>query len=328
MKEPIGVCLVGYGGIAAFHAEALQEMRDVRRRTVVGRRSEPTEAFRRQWGFEAGTTDLAEALADERVDAVIVASPSELHYEMSMAALEAGKDLLVEIPLALSAEGARRIAAQAAATGRQVMVAHTRRFEGVGRFAHDFLRSGRAGRILQHHSYWFWLRHENVGWTGYRRSWVDDVLFHHGCHLVDFSLWSVADAVRRVHGELAPLSPLTGTSLDFSLLIRYAGDAIATISMSYNVQPAVSGQLFVCERGTLALTGHDVKLDGEELYSCREGLQGGVRAQDRVFVDAVRGGERVCQADEAVAALEVLQAVYDQAVAADGEERYRRPWGL
>jgi 2-hydroxy-4-carboxymuconate semialdehyde hemiacetal dehydrogenase len=325
-----GICLVGYGGIAAFHAEALHQLDGVGLNSVVGRRPQPTQAFCAEWSVAHGTTDYAAALARPDTDAVIIAAPSELHYEMTVAALMADKDVLVEIPLAMSAEGGRRIAQLAAARGRQVMVAHTRRYESAGRFVHDFLRSGQAGQIHQHHTYSFWLRHENVGWTGYRRSWVDDVLFHHGCHLVDFSLWCVGDTVKRVNGELSPLSPRTGTSMDVSMLLRYTGDTMATISLSYSARPGVSGQVFVCEKGTLEVGGSTVRMAGETIFEASAGgLHAGVVEQDRAFLRALCGeAPAECAAAEALAALEVLQAVYDQMVTQDGGARYRRPWGL
>jgi 2-hydroxy-4-carboxymuconate semialdehyde hemiacetal dehydrogenase len=210
------------------------------------------------------------------------------------------------------------------------MVAHTRRFEATGRFTRDFLASGRPGRVHQHHSFSFWLRHANVGWTGYQRSWVDDVLFHHGCHLVDFSLWCLDSPVRRVQGELSPLDPRTGTSLDVSLLIRHANEAIATISLSYNARQGAGGQLFICEGGTLEVAGRCVRFGGEVVFEAGEGdaLRQGVLAQDREFVEAVsQGREPACSAADALPALEVLQQVYDQMVQLDGPDCFRRRWG-
>lgn len=330
MMSPVNICLVGYGGIAGFHARAMRELDGVGLHTVVGRRPEPTRVFQEEHGFQQSTTDFAAAMADPEIQAVVIAAPSELHYEMTMAALNANKDVLVEIPLALSAEGGRRVAALAQERKRHVMVAHTRRYEQAGGFIKEFVHSGRAGQIYQHHVYSFWLRHENVGWTGYRRSWTDDVLFHHGCHLVDFSLWCIGAEVKRVRGELAPLSAVTGTTLDVSMLVRYANDAIATISLSYNAQPGVSGQVFICEHGTLEVKGGTVRFAGEAVFEKDGGgLEHGVLEQDRAFIGAVQGEMAPeCTAVEAVASLEVLQNVYDQMVKLDGETPYRRPWGL
>lgn len=286
-------------------------------------------SIQKKWGFEKATTRYEDALRDTEIDAVIVASPSELHHEQTAKALEAGKDVLVEIPLALSHKGARDLAGLVRKTGRKLMVAHTRRFRQIGRFVRDFIASGRAGQVYQHHSHEFWLRHENVGWIGYRRSWVDDVLFHHGCHMVDYSLWTVGAPVRRVRGELSPLHPKTGASMDVSMLIRYTNETIATVSLSYNAPQGISGNRFICENGTLAATGNRVTLNREVLFESDTDLQDHVLAQNTEFVAALRENRQpACNAEHGLAALTLLQQVYDQMVILEGEEKYRRMWGL
>lgn len=324
---PLNICIIGYGGIAAFHCEALLKIDGVRLHTLVGRRSDPAREFAKRFDIPNATTSLSEALAVEEVDAVVVTSPSELHVEQTLAALEADKHVLVEIPMAMSYRGACEVAGAAKRSGRRLMVAHTRRFEPGGRFAWEYLQSGKAGAVLQHQSFSYWLRHENIGWTGYHRSWTDDVVFHHGCHLVDYSLWCVGADVRRVKGELSPLDAAIGTSMDVSLLIRYTNEAIGTISLSYNSKVSATGNRFVCENGTLELQGDAVLWNGEAVFEASEGLDGGVLVQDREFIASIREGrEPSCGARDAQRALEVLQQVYDQAVTAEGEAKYKRMW--
>jgi 2-hydroxy-4-carboxymuconate semialdehyde hemiacetal dehydrogenase len=325
----LNCCVAGYGGIAACHVEALREIEGVRLRTLVGRRREPAEEFGARHGFDRVTTSYEEALADPDLDAIVLATPSETHHDMTTRALHAGKDVLVEIPLAMSRRGASELVELERRTGRRIMVAHTRRFGPLGRFVRDFLASGKAGRVHQYHTYAFWLRHENVGWTGYRRSWVDDVLFHHACHHVDFALWTVGDAVRRVRGELSTLDPRTGTSLDVSLLIRHETECLTTVSLSYNARQGAGGDTYICENGCLVLSGDRVTFGGEVLLEARDNLREGIRAQDREFVDAIREDRPPsCGVGEGLRALTVLQEVHDQMTALEGESRYRRMWGL
>ena len=325
--DTLSCCLVGYGGIAEFHAEACKQIDGVRLLSVMGRRAEPTREFAHRHGFERNTTSLDEALGDDALDAVILASPSELHYEQALACLDAGKHVLVEIPLALSLSQAQGIADRARDVGRSVMVAHTRRFDDVGRFVHDFLASGKAGRIYQQQSYSFAFRHENVGWTGYRRSWVDDVVFHHGCHLVDFSLWTIGAPVRRVRGELAPKMALNDTCMDVSLVLRFDNEAMATISLSYNAPQTASGNRYICEKGVLELAGNTVRFAGETLFETPQNPESGVLVQNREFFDAIRENRQPsCNAEDGVRALATLQAVYEQMMELEGDEKYRRRW--
>jgi len=327
--DTLSVCLIGYGGIAEFHAEACKQIDGVEIRSLMGRRREPAEEFAGRHGIDRVTTSLEEALADEALDAVILTSPSEVHHEQAMACLDAGVHVLVEIPLAMSLAGAQIVAQRAAEVQRNVMVAHTRRFDCVGRFVKEFLASGQAGRIHHHQHFSLSYRHQNVGWTGYQRSWVDDVVFHHGCHLVDFSLWTVDSPVRRVRGELGPKSQINDTSMDVSLLIRYESEAMATISLSYNAPQGAGGNRYICENGVLELAGKQVKFAGETVFETPESPESGVLVQDREFVASIREGRQPsCSAQDGVRALAPLQAAYDQMVELEGEAKYLRRWGL
>jgi predicted dehydrogenase len=86
------------------------------------------------------------------VDAVSVAAPSELHAEISLAALEAGKHVLVEKPIATRLDDALRMAATARRVGRKLMVGHVERFNpAVGKLA-ELIAEGRIGRIFRAHA--------------------------------------------------------------------------------------------------------------------------------------------------------------------------------
>jgi len=327
MEEPLSCAVVGYGGIAEFHAEALKQIEGVELRTLMGRRAEPAKDFADRHGFGKTTTSLEEALADDGLDAVVLTSPSALHVEQVLACLDAGKHVLVEIPLAVSLAGAQRVAERARQVGRQVMVAHTRRFDETGRFIKQFIEAGETGQVYQHQSYSFWFRHENVGWTGYQRSWVDDVLFHHGCHLVDFSLWTIGSPVRRVRGEIGPKQSLNDTSMDVSLLIRYENETMATISLSYNAPQGATGNRYLCEKGVLEIEGKRVRFAGDTVFETSKDPESGVLLQDREFISAIREGRTPsCDAEDGVRALAPLQAAYDQMLELEGGDKYQRRW--
>ena len=327
--EDIRCALIGYGGIAEFHAEAVKQIEGAVIKTIVGRREAPTKSFADKHGATHATIDYDEALSDDKIDAVIVTSPSELHYDQTSLALKAGKHVLVEIPIAMSHKGARTLAGQAGEADRKVLVAHTRRFDDIGRFTKDFISSGKTGVIYQHHAISCWHRHKNVGWTGYNRSWTDDVLFHHGCHSVDFSLWTVGSEIRRVSGELSPLHSLNETSMDFSMLIRYTNETIATVSLSYNAHQPLRANRYTCENGSLEIDGKIVRFNGEVVFETPNNPEGGVLVQDREFFAAIREDRQPsCSATDALNALTPLQQVYDKMIATEGVEKYKRRWDL
>ena len=123
----MNICMVGHGMMGVWHSEALAGT-DAVLHTLVGRREEPARAFAERYGYRRWTLSLAEALADPEIDAVIVASPSERHEEHAIACLEAGKHLLLEIPIAMSLAGAERVVATAERSGKVFGLCHPMRF--------------------------------------------------------------------------------------------------------------------------------------------------------------------------------------------------------
>ncbi|MGH2352264.1 MAG: Gfo/Idh/MocA family protein, partial [Chloroflexota bacterium] len=120
----MNVAIIGYGAIATAHGRVIQllrrtpEWRQLRLTAVMGRLPEPTAAFAREFGAATTTTDLADILADPGVDAVIICSPSHLHASQAALALQAGKHVLCEIPVATSLADTDRLIRIAAAAKR------------------------------------------------------------------------------------------------------------------------------------------------------------------------------------------------------------------
>ena len=98
------------------------------------------------------TTDPSELVADAGVDAVVIATPVEYHYPLAMAALEAGKHVLVEKPLASSSEQAARLIDEAARRRLVLMVDHTFVYTGAVQKMRDLTRGGDLGDIYYYDS--------------------------------------------------------------------------------------------------------------------------------------------------------------------------------
>src|SRR5947207_1763665 len=97
----MNICMVGYGMMGTWHSEALQAL-DVCLHTLVGRRADQAAEFASRFGYRQWTIELAEALADNEIDVVILANPSEHHAATALVSLAQGKHTLVEIPLAMN----------------------------------------------------------------------------------------------------------------------------------------------------------------------------------------------------------------------------------
>ncbi len=298
----MNLLMIGYGATATQHTRILADA-GVTLDTIVGRVPEKVAAFAAAHGYAHGETDLAAALASRRIDVVVVASPSEAHAGQARQALEAGTHVLVEIPLAMSYAEGRELAELAKARGKVLMIAHTHRYRAA---AQEARRKIGAGELAVHRivNRYMFLRRENKDWSGRERSWTDNLLWHHGCHAVDLSLWLLG--VTEVEGlsvtaQVALPDQGMGVPLDLSVLVRTAQDQLVSVNMSYNSHLSLYDYVLVGREESLLIDGN-----------AKDGVPG-FEVQDRAFLDAVRDGtEPPISAASVLPALWVLQQAQDQ----------------
>ncbi len=307
------IALIGYGSIAEAHVQALQQIGGVEFWVVVGRLPEPTAAFAQRFGFRFHTTDLATALSDLMVEAVVVCSPTDLHAQQTAQALEAGKHVLCEIPLATSLAETDRLIALADRQDRRLMVCHTQRYWPTVQRARQAVADG----LFVHHmvARYLFLRRENVNWRGRRRSWTDNLLWHHGCHAVDTVLWLLGAETVTVSGHVALPSRHLGIPMDIAIVLRTPQDQLATIALSYNSHLALHDYLLIGEQDTLLVTPRRLEHQAGLLYdqATADPLESAIVQQDREFLAAVREGREPAISGRAVRpTMAVLQAVQDQ----------------
>ena len=117
--------------------------------TVAARNEEETRAFADRWGWQHATTDWRAAVVDPEVDLVDVVTPNNVHAEHTIAALEAGKHVACEKPLANTLAGAKQmVEAAERAVGQTFVWYNYRRCPAVA-FAHQLCRQGKLGRLYQ-----------------------------------------------------------------------------------------------------------------------------------------------------------------------------------
>ncbi|MHB1417905.1 MAG: Gfo/Idh/MocA family protein [Chloroflexota bacterium] len=310
----MNICMVGYGSIARCHVETLREQ-SVDMHTVVGRLPEPTADFAEEYGFRAQTTNLDDALANPEIDAVVVCSPSGLHYEQTAAALRAGKHVLTEIPLALSLREVDELIALADRQDRRLMVCHTQRYYPGLRIVRERIA---ADKLHVHHIIYrnAFLRRGAVNWMGRQRSWIDNLLWHHGCHLVDATMWLLGATDVQVDGHLALPAKHLGIPMDLSIVMRTPQDQLISIAMSYNSHIGTTDCLIVGEEDSYLFTRARMTDKDGTAYEPAAGEDPIAIArydQDAEFLAAVREGREPAISGRAVRpAMAVLQEVQDQ----------------
>ena len=246
----MNIAMVGYGMMGAWHSEALRHERDVVLHTVVGRRADAAAEFAAKYGYQRSTTSLDDVLADPAIDTVILATPSEQHEAQAIRTLEAGKHVLIEIPIAMSLAGAERVVAAGERSGLVYGLSHPMRFRRERQSMRARIRAGEE--LIRHIAGRFFIKRlVNIGATGYRRSWIDNILWHHFCHFVDLGLYLFDGApIRRVQSHLGALHEATGTPMECTVLVETEADQTLLVHGSYHASFRLYDKLIVTGRDT------------------------------------------------------------------------------
>ncbi len=148
------------------------------------------------------TANYRDLLDDASIDAIFVCTPDYLHEEHTVAALEAGKDVYLEKPMAITIEGCDAILAAQQRTGKRVYPGHNMRFFPVMEKMRELAQSGVIGQIQA-----IWCRHFiSYGGDAYFRDWHSEqrygtgLLLQKGAHDIDMIHWFAASTTKRVTG--------------------------------------------------------------------------------------------------------------------------------
>lgn len=189
MTTPMAVALVGYGAWGRHHARAIASTPSARL-ALIAARGEAGAAAQRDWPEARIAGDWAEAVVAPEIEAVFVAVPNHLHAEVALAALRAGKHVLLEKPMALTIEECDALVAAARASGRVLTIGHELRLSTqFGRIG-ALIQEGAIGRpeAVQITLFRFPYRSGSGGWR-YDRARVGSWLLEEAVHHADLSLW-------------------------------------------------------------------------------------------------------------------------------------------
>ena len=212
--KTINVCLVGQKFMGRTHSNAflkVDKFFDVPvhpvMHTICGRNEAELREFQQRWGWQNSSTDWKKAVASAEIGLVDVGTPNHLHAEMSIAALEAGKHVACEKPLAGTLADARQMrdAAKAARKSKTFVWYNYRRVPAVA-LAHQLARAGKLGRI--YHVRAFYL--QDWGGPGVPLLWRFQKKFAgsgaHGdlnAHIIDMARFITGDEITEVVGSIS-----------------------------------------------------------------------------------------------------------------------------
>jgi 2-hydroxy-4-carboxymuconate semialdehyde hemiacetal dehydrogenase len=290
MAERTRVALVGEGAIARRHIAALRRIDEVDVVALVGGDATATAAFAAEFDIPRHGLDFGELIGAHGVDAVILASPTPLHSSQAILVMDAGLDVLVEIPMADNLHDAEAMVEAQRRTGVTAMVCHTRRFNPSHRWVHGRIVAGQLS--LQHlvaETYFF--RRENTNALGQPRSWTDHLLWHHACHTVDLFLHQTGEVPARVLVQQGPLHPDLGIAMDMTVGLEAPSGALCTLALSFNNDgPLGTTFRYIGDSGTYVaqyddlVDGYGNPVDVSNVAASTDGIEN----QDREFIAAVR----------------------------------------
>jgi predicted dehydrogenase len=146
-KRPVRLGVIGFGYWGPNLLRNLQELPDAEVLTLCDLRQDALDGARRRYPGIETTTNFDEVVGDDALDALIVATPVSTHYTLAKAALEAGKHVFVEKPLALSTAEAHALVDLARRQNRVLMPGHTFVYSPPVNVIRDLVQSGELGEI-------------------------------------------------------------------------------------------------------------------------------------------------------------------------------------
>ncbi len=212
-ERPIRVAFIGTGAVTAYHH--LPGLRlDSRAELVAICDTDPEILARRkaEWNVGLATTEPEELCRWEEVDAVVIATPNDTHRPIAVAAAKAGKHVMCEKPLGLSAADVRQMYEAARDAGVVHMTAFTYRFAPSMRYLRHLLKSGALGTPRHFRSQRFldWPE-TSWGWRQYRARAGAGDLFDMTIHRIDFAI-DLLGPIARVCGAIARFAPRDRTA--------------------------------------------------------------------------------------------------------------------
>lgn len=245
MPDTLRVAMIGAGFMGAAHSQGwrvaprffdlpLQPTMQV----LTGRDLASVERIAQKWGWAEASADWREVIARDDIDLVDIVTPGDTHAEIAIAALEAGKHVLCEKPLANTVDEARAMAdaaARASERGIRAMVGFTYRRVPAVTFARDLVAAGRIGDVRQVRAAYRqdWLRDESgpMTWRLEKHRAGSGALGDIGAHAVDLAEYITGLQLERVSGTLETVvteRPLLGERIGLS---GTASDEVGTVTV-------------------------------------------------------------------------------------------------
>ena len=286
------VGLAGQGAFGVKHLEAIQNIPGIEVITLTGSSSAIAEEVAKKFRIPHWTSDLAESLRQPGLEAMILATPTQMHARQANQCMRAGKHVQIEIPISDSLADAETLLQTQKETGVICMGGHTRRFNPSHQWLHKRITAGEL-KIEQMDVQTYFFRRTNINAAGKPRSWTDHLLWHHACHTVDLFAYQTGEPISECYALQGPKHPDLKIAMDLSVGMKVPSGAICTLSLSFNNNgPLGTFFRYICDNGTY-IARYDELVDGYQKpvdVSQVDVSMNGIELQDREFFAAINEG--------------------------------------
>ena len=310
-NSPLRMALIGCGSIAGTHAEALSLLPEAHLITCADSVPERAVSFAAKYNLRAVPT--TEVLLDRDIDAVTVCVPSGLHAEWGVAALRAGKHVIVEKPMDVSLSACDRLLAAARVAGKTLSVVSQHRFDPASGLVKQAVEKGELGPLVMVDARIPWYRTQDYYDSGdWRGTWAMDgggALMNQGVHTVDLLRW--------ICGPVASVSAQMRTAAHARIEVEdsvcatlaFASGAIGTLAASTSAYPGFAARLAVHgTAGSAVIEGDTLALLAVQGRETIAGQEANAHA-----LQVAMGGTRAATAQKAQGASSDPAAVWGDA---------------
>jgi UDP-N-acetyl-2-amino-2-deoxyglucuronate dehydrogenase len=326
-----GMAVIGCGTIGDFHLHAIRALDNAKLIGIAGRsEGRLREVAEREGCF--GTTDYRELLRNPEVKVVCLTTNSGSHAAIGLEALAAGKHLLVEKPIAMTAVDADRMIEAARANGVQLSVVSQRRFEPQHLAVKRAVTEGGLGRLLLvEMSCPYFRTQDYYDASDWRGTLAEDggALMNQGIHSIDLMLWLAGSPVRTVYGKVATQTHRMEAEDIGIAIVNFENGCLGRIMTSTSIVPGFAPELCLYgEKGTIRIEGTSIAhwtVPGNEPPAAMDvgSTGGGVsdpraisleyhRLQMQDFLDSLETGrEPSVHAEDGKQAVRLIEAIYD-----------------
>ena len=326
-RKNLKIGLIGVGGTAQVnHIPALMKVEGLELVALVDRDPEKAQRVAQKFGIPNSGGRIEDLLDREDLDAIDICTPNFLHAPMAIAALEAGKHVLCERPLARSAQEAAAMVKAAKKADRTLMCAVQHRFRADAQLLRKFVEKGDLGDVFLAKAGWLRQKTEwdSDEWRRTKRESGGGVVLDLGFHMLDLALWVLGQP--KVESVTASVHRSRKGEVEDSAtcFFRLAGGSTLTLELTWgllmekdfaylNLFGSGGAALLNPFRVHKGMHGTLVNVT-PALETSKNQYKQSMEAQVGHFADCLRSGKKpMGTADEILTVMELMDAVYASA---------------